>query len=74
MPFNRDTAGGGIRRAERESRLVRIRAKLRLLLGQHPLERMDRVQTVRDEILETVRANAWDWQDVERDASTRMQY
>lgn len=43
----------------------RVVAKLRLLLSGHPLERMERVQRVRDEILETVTAEAWAWDRVE---------
>lgn len=53
----------------------RVVAKLRLLLGGHPLERMERVQRVRDEILETATAAGWSWEQVEtraRDARMRL--
>lgn len=54
----------------------RVVAKLRLLLGGHPLERMERVQRVRDEMLETAAAEGWSWEEVEaraRAARTRLQ-
>lgn len=53
----------------------RVVAKLRLVLGGHPLERIERVQRVRDEILETAVAEDWSWEEVEaraRDAHASL--
>lgn len=47
-----------------------IWTQLRLLLGNHPLERMDRVQHVRDELLETLRAEGYSWHEIQDGAQT----